>query len=97
MVVPLVHSRREEILGSCPNTQEQLRIPSLLGCKDVLLFFARCGFGTKAGCRGRGLKPAQGVSAFPVRSRERGVRNPFEHSVELVDSRGRDRGRFGGC
>jgi hypothetical protein len=59
-------------------------MPSLLGCK-CLLFFARCRLG---GLSRLWTQAGSGSSVFPVRSRGRGVRNHFKHSVELVDGEG---------
>ena len=59
-------------------------MPSLLGCK-CLLFFAQCRLG---GLSRLCTQAGSGSSVFPVRSRGRGVRNHFKHSVELVDREG---------
>src|SRR4051812_34513839 len=56
-------------------------MPSLLGCK-CLLFFARFRLG---GLSRLWTQAGSGSSVFPVRSKGRGVRNHFKHSVELVD------------
>jgi len=59
-------------------------MPSLLGCK-CLLFFARFRLG---GLSRLWTQAGSASSVFPVRSRGRGVRNHFKHSVELVDGEG---------
>ena len=59
-------------------------MPSLLGCK-CLLFFARFRLG---GLSRLWTQAGSGSSVFPVRSKGRGVRNHFKHSVELVDGEG---------
>ena len=63
-------------------------MPSLLGCKECHPFFARCRFGAKARLSRLWTETDSGCSMFPVRSRERTVRNHFRHSVELVDREG---------
>ena len=80
---------RERDFGFMPKHSSKIATDALAAwMQRCHPFFARCRFGAKARLSRLWTETDSGCSMFPVRSRERTVRNHFKHSVELVDREG---------